>query len=308
MARAAPAADRAVSIISFLTANPSRGFTISELVNHLGLNIASAHATLAVLQDAGFVRRDPVHRTYVLGPALAATGFAALEQHPAVEAAIEQAEALAEELDAEVGVSAIAGRDVIFLARRGPTPLATAIGYPGDRTPMLAPIGAVFMAWADEEAVDAWLARADTAGETADQLRSVLAEIRTRGFSVPLESIAAPEVMAAMRRVRSEPTDAAAEHELTDVLHRNEEMLLRLDGLAPTAEVTFKTVAAPIFDEIGQVLLSLSVTGPEHPLPVAEVMRLGRRVTQAAAVATRHGRGRVPGVGVPPRQGNRRIS
>jgi DNA-binding IclR family transcriptional regulator len=43
------------------------------------MNIASAHATLAVLSDEGFVLRDPVHRTYILGPALAATGFAALE-------------------------------------------------------------------------------------------------------------------------------------------------------------------------------------------------------------------------------------
>ncbi|WP_238430781.1 IclR family transcriptional regulator [Frankia nepalensis] len=97
----------------FATAHPSRGFMISELVQHLGMNIASAHATLAVLCDFGFVVRDPVHRTYVLGPALAATGFAALEQHPAIETSIEQAGVLAAELGAEVGVSATAGRDVI---------------------------------------------------------------------------------------------------------------------------------------------------------------------------------------------------
>ena len=83
MPRPAPAADRAAGIVSFLTAHPSRGFTISELVEHLGMNLASAHATLAVLSDHGFVIRDPVHRTYTLGPALVATGFAALEQHRA---------------------------------------------------------------------------------------------------------------------------------------------------------------------------------------------------------------------------------
>src|SRR6516162_4405102 len=99
MARAAPAATRAAGILSFLTAHPSRGFTISELVEHLGMNIASAHATLAVLSDCGFVIRDPTHRTYTLGPALVATGFAALEQNPAIGAAIDQAEVLAEELD-----------------------------------------------------------------------------------------------------------------------------------------------------------------------------------------------------------------
>ena len=48
MARPAPAASRAVSILAFLAAHPSRGFTISELVHHLGMNIASAHATLAI--------------------------------------------------------------------------------------------------------------------------------------------------------------------------------------------------------------------------------------------------------------------
>jgi DNA-binding IclR family transcriptional regulator len=306
MARAAPAASRAVSIISFLTAHSSRRFTISELVQHLGMNIASAHATLAVLQEAGFVLRDPVHRTYVLGPALAATGFAALGQHPAVEAAVEQAEILARELDAEVGVTAIAGRDVIFLARRGPAPLATAIGYPGDRSPLLAPIGAVFMAWADEETAGAWLARAEITGPAAEHWRQVLTEIRARGFSVPLQSIAAPAIMHAMERVRSEPTDEEAEHELTGVLQQNEEMLLLFEGLSPTDQVTFKTVAAPIFDEIGQVLLSLSVTGPDQPVPLDEVLRLGRRVSQAAGVATRRGRGRVPGVDLPPRLPTRR--
>jgi DNA-binding IclR family transcriptional regulator len=283
-----------VSILSFLTAHSSRGFTISELVHHLGMNIASAHATLAVLQEAGFVLRDPVHRTYILGPALAATGYAALGQHPAVEAAVEQAETLADELQSEVGVTAIAGRDVIFLARRGPAPLAAAIGYPGDRSPLLAPIGAVFMAWAEEPEVSAWLERAGFTGPAAEHLRRVLAEIRGRGFSVPLQTISAPEVMQAMERVRSEPTDEDAEHQLTGSLQHNQEMLLLFEGLASDAAVSFKTVAAPIFDEIGRVLLSISVTGPDRPVPLNEVMRLGRRLAQAAAIATRHGRGRAP--------------
>jgi hypothetical protein len=52
----------------------------------------------AMLSDVGFVVRDPVHRTCVLGPALAATGFAALEERPAIDAVIEQAELLPAEL------------------------------------------------------------------------------------------------------------------------------------------------------------------------------------------------------------------
>jgi DNA-binding IclR family transcriptional regulator len=299
MARAAPAASRAVSILSFLTTHSSRGFTISELVKHLGMNIASAHATLAVLEDAGFVVRDPAHRTYALGPALAATGFAALERHPAVASAIHQAEVLAEELNAEIGVSAVAGRDVIFLARRGPAPLATTVGYPGDRTPLLAPFGAIFMAWADDTAITAWIERAGIAGPEADHYRRVLADIRSRGFSVPLQDIGSPAVTKVVERLRSEPTDEGVEQQLTWVLHQADEMLLLFERLSISDEIKFKTVAAPIFDPIGRVLLSMSITGPDHPVSLDEVLRLGHRLLQSATIATREGRGRIPDRDIP---------
>jgi DNA-binding IclR family transcriptional regulator len=294
MPRPAPAADRAAGIVSFLTAHPSRGFTISELVEHLGMNLASAHATLAVLSDHGFVIRDPVHRTYTLGPALVATGFAALEQHRAVAAAIEQAELLAAELDREVGLTAVAGRDVIFLARRGPEPLAASIGYPGDRTPLLAPIGAVFMAWADDAAVDEWLARASLDAEAADSYRRVLDDIRARGYSVPMRPLGGAEMADAISHLRDDPAAPDAEQRLTDVLLELPELLLHFDDLADSDKILYTTVAAPIFDPIGRVLLSLSVTGPEHPVPVEDVLVLGRRLIRSAAAATREGRGRVP--------------
>jgi DNA-binding IclR family transcriptional regulator len=295
MARAAPAATRAASIISFLTANPSRAFRISELAEHLGMNIASAHATLAVLCDSGFLLRDPVHRTYVLGPALAATGFAAIEQHPAVGAAIDQAELLAEELDAEMGVTAIAGRDVIFLARRGrPEPLVSSIGYPGDRTPLVAPIGAVFMAWAPDDAVGEWLARAELAPAGAERYRRILGEVRAHGFSVPMRPIASPEVTAAIARVRSVPTDPGVERHLVEVMSQTDEMLASIDSRSDDDVVVFETIAAPIFDPIGQVLLSLHFTGPEGGLPVAAVRELGHRLARSAATATRAVRGRAP--------------
>jgi DNA-binding IclR family transcriptional regulator len=294
MARPAPAADRAARILSFLTAHPSRSFTISELVHHLRLNIASAHATLAVLCDCGYTLRDPLHRTYVLGPALAATGLAALEQHPAIEAAIEQAEKLAEELDTEVGVSAIAGRDVILLARRGPLTPTQSLGYPGDRSPLLAPFGAIFMAWSDEDAVAAWIERASVRAEVEAFYRRALSDIRTRGFSVPMPSLTDPAVVDAILRLREEPAAADAEQQLTDALQKTDEMLLVLDSVSPSAEIIFKTVAAPIFDPIGRVLLSLSMVGPEHPVPVQHIVELGRRVAQCATIATLQTRGRVP--------------
>ena len=260
------------------------------------MNLASAHATLAVLCDAGFLLRDPVHRTYVLGPALAVTGFAALEEHPAIGAAIEQAELLADELGAEIGVTAIAGRDVIFVARRG-TPAVPRRDHRLSRaTAHRCSRRSARSSWPGPTTPPSRMARPGRAPAPARRrVPRILAEIRERGFSVPMPPIGSPAVEDAMSRVRSEPTDLAAEHHLASVLQHTDEMLVPLAQLAGTDEIVFKTIAAPIFDSLGRVLLSLSVTGPDQPVAVAEVMRLGHRLAQSAAVATRHVRGRVPG-------------
>jgi DNA-binding IclR family transcriptional regulator len=302
MARAAPASARAAEIVSFLTAHPARGFTISELARHLGMNIASAHATLAVLTDCGFVVRDQVHRTYVLGPALAVTGFAAMEQHPAIGAAIDQSEELAGQIGAEVGVMAAAGRDVILLARRGPALPASGAGYPGDRSPLLAPIGAVFMAWETEEVITQWLERAALSAPLADMYRRVLAEVRQRGFSVALPDMGAPAVAQAIDQIRAEPADDAGEQRLTQAqaLLGHERMILSFAGLTESAEVTFMAIAAPVFDPLGRALLSLYIAGSPRPVPVRRVLELGARLAEAAATATGQARGRPPSEALPP--------
>ncbi len=299
MTRAAPASARAAAIISFLTAHPNRGFTISELVRHLDMNIASAHATLAVLSDFGFVVREPVHRTYVLGPALAATGFAALEQHPAISAAMERAEALSRETGTETGVMAIAGRDVILLARRGHRLTAAGIGYPGDRSPLIAPFGEVFMAWAEEEAVTAWLERGGARGPLADWYREVLADVRLRGFSVVLPGVSAPAVNEAVSMLRAQPTDEDAEQRLVAAFHQGGEMLLLPGGLPEQEAVTFRALVAPVFDPLGRVLVALSIIGTADPVPVGRILDLGRRLVQEATAVTLRARGRVPGPDLP---------
>jgi DNA-binding IclR family transcriptional regulator len=110
-----------------------------------------------------------------------------------------------------------------------------------------------------------------------------------------MHAMAEPAIADAISRLREEPTARDAEQQLTDVLQKTDEMLVMFDELSPADKVMFKTVAAPIFDLIGRVLLSLSITGPEHLVRVDEVLDLGRRLVRSAAIATRQARGRVPG-------------
>ena len=151
-----------------------------------------------------------------------------------------------------------------------------------------------------------WLDRAGLPGPIAEHYRAVLAEIRDRGFSVPLHRIAEPVVMDAFARLRSEPLSEEFERQLADALRKTDEMLLSFTGLSDSDEFGFRTIAAPIFDPIGRVLLSLSLTGPERPVRLDRINELGRRLAQSAAIATRQARGRAPNHELPATPGQRR--
>ena len=295
MVRPAPAASRAVEILYYLTAHPRRAFTLSELVRALGINVASAHAILAVLTDTGLVIRDPVHKTYVLGPALAAVGFAALDQHPSVNVAIAEADRLAGELSLDVYVTAHAGHDVIFLAHRGGHLTGWHSGdpgYPGDRALLRAPWGAVFVAWADNDTIERWIG--PSSPDTAERYRHVLGEIRRNGFSVATSAMLAPRIVGALITIRDAPTDAEAQASLTATLYDTAGQPFLLDEVAPDATVHPASIIAPIFDPAGSVLLSLSAAGFHEPVTLSQLHQLGERVRKSAESVTRRTRGVVP--------------
>ena len=77
-------------------------------------------------------------------------------------------------------------------------------------------------------------------------------------------------------------------------------MILSFDGLPESAEVTFKAIAAPVFDPVGRALLSLYIAGPPRPVPVWRILEIGGQLAEAAAIATRQTRGRTPGEAFPP--------
>ena len=106
-------------MLNFLAAHAAEEFTLSDLAIRLEIDLASAHALLAVLADAGYVTRHQRLRTYSLGPSVVALGHAALERHPAIAHAYEEARRLSDELGLGVAVTALAGGDIVFLERVG---------------------------------------------------------------------------------------------------------------------------------------------------------------------------------------------
>jgi DNA-binding IclR family transcriptional regulator len=287
MSRPALAATRSAAILNFLAANPSEAFTLSDLAERLGVNVASMHALLNALTDAGYLTRHPRLRTYTLGPSVIALGTAALETHPEIDLARDAARELARETGLEVAVTTVAGDHIVFVARAGEgSPRAVPV-HVGQHVPFAPPLGSVFVAWGDEAQ---WLARADD----AESLRPILTAVRGRGYSIALEAETRKELGHALDDLASVPSDdtlrGAVDRIVTD-LGRREYQVIDLD---PERAYDVSMIAAPVFGPGGDVALAITLLGFGPELAGSQVARYGERLRDVALVVTRRARGRVP--------------
>jgi DNA-binding IclR family transcriptional regulator len=288
MSRPALAATRAIAVLDFLAAHPDDSFSLSDLAGRLDINLASAHALLTVLTDAGYVSRNPRLRTYTLGPSVIALGSAALETHPSVDVARDVARDLSDELDLEVAVTALAGDDIMFLARAGAHRARGIAVHVGQRVPLVPPLGAVFMAWSTNDAVRAWQARG--AAEVVD----VLSGVRERGYSVALELDARRGLGDALDHLADAPIDTDARASIDSLLAALGEREYQVAALDRSRTYDVSMIAAPVFDASGQASLAITLLGFQRGLAPADVAAHGERVRDAGLVVTKRSKGRIP--------------
>jgi hypothetical protein len=178
----------------------------------------------------------------------------------------------------------------------------------GRRVPFVPPFGAVFVAWDDHGALDAWLARATNLPAARRRaLRSVLAASRRRGYVVERLT---PE-SAHVRDVVVGLTERPLAPELRDALTAVVAQLGRVDHLtgplAPRERCEVSVVAAPVFDADGRAVLDVAVQ-PLRELDGRQLAAVAAEVVAAAAAVTAAVGGRHPGPGpvVAPTRSTRR--
>lgn len=299
MARPSPAVGRVVAVLNFLAAHPDDGFTLSELARELGLNKATAHSLLNALADAGYVLRHPSRLTYNLGPAVIALGNAATGSSPVVDFARDEMRALAEKFQLECLATAEVGDDMVILARSGvPGSLRTFddLVQVGRRLPLVPPLGTVFRAWSDPEAVDRWLALLGrTAGE--DELARYgdgLLAARERGYVVGLEADPRATLGRALAQLAGDERGKRVRdvvESLVDELGHEDYILV---DLVRDASYFVNHIVAPVFGPEGQVSLALSLAGFRSRLTGRQVQRHGRALRDACDRVTRSIHGRAP--------------
>ncbi len=295
MARPALAADRAIRVIDLLAAHPTERFSLSEIGRRTGINPASTHALLTVLLQGGFVQRHPRHKTFALGPAAVAAGIAALEQLPGIRQGQRDIEELSRELDLEVVLTSPTEEGILVVGRASHTSAFGSALHVGQRLPFAPPLGTVFLAWSDDDAVARWLARAKPAlgpEETASQLR-MLEVVRSRGYAIGLDTTARRGLGQALQG--GSPPDlrsGTVEHLLGELAQEPYQLATVEEGRSYDVSM----IAAPIFDAASEVTAAITVTGLPPGLPALDLVRIGQRTRGVGLVITKRTKGRVPEV------------
>lgn len=277
MARPALSAARGIDIIDIFAAAPARSMTMSDVARTTGINIASCHAVLTVLAERGYLVRDAQSKTYALGPVIYAAGQAALAAQPLLAHAEAAARALFAELHIAVMMSAAIGDEIVGIVsisdKDGRPPLLRT----GERRPRVPPIGAPFVAWSGEPAIEAWLAGASD----AEALRRAVETIRDRGFEVLLRTTETADRASQLLQM-AEPRTAGA-----DGFHRLGPDMALPDRIEPEAFYDVTMIAAPIFDRQGVCAFNLCLGPFPDPLAGQAILDLADRLLEAC-VAVMH--------------------
>lgn len=237
---------RALAILDALSRSHD-GLILTELAQTVGLATSTAHRLLTTLQQARFVRFDPIAgawqigvQAFIVGNAFARTRDVTMMARPYLRRLMEESGETANLYIAEEG-------EVICMAQVETRQMMRAIARPGGRAKMhCSGAGKAILAWLPEREVGRILERHGLAAftertlTTPKSLRAALAEIRARGHAVDDE-----------------------EH-----------------------EVGLRCVAAPVLDEHGLPVAGVSVSGPTARIPDHRLALLGALVAQTARAVT----------------------
>ncbi|MET0819067.1 MAG: flavin reductase [Solirubrobacteraceae bacterium] len=150
----------------------------------------------------------------------------------------------------------------------------------GQRVPFIPPVGAAFIAWADDAAKAAWLDRApdgDPALRAAHEQR--LARVRERGWSLAVSVPGFRQLEAALFHLPTEGTEGTdtvlkALFELSDAYEPAD--------LAPAATHGLNSIMAPVFGPDGGVVFALALAGLPASMTPAEIEQFAAQLVEAA--------------------------
>ena len=262
-------------------------------MRELALTQATAHAILKTLCDRGWASRDPVAKTFTLGPALAVVAARTDTARPLAHAARDAALRLSRDFGYAGSVVEKFGDALVVTAFEG-EPVPAPSGVPGDRIPYAPPFGVAFAAWDADEGRREWIRRgAGSNTDRAQRLEDVLTRTRERGFDVDWTTPALAQAAQFVSTLDSHEIPAPVRQIMDQLLAEFTTIGFLSDDNPGRRKQPVVTISAPVFDHREQVALVVAV----HPLctlGATQIRAIGARLSEETAAITRSQHHREP--------------
>jgi len=275
-----------LDVVELLARSAHARLRFSDIVRELDLTQATAHAILKTLCDRGWASRDPVGKTFTLGPALAVVAARTDIARPLAHAARAAALRLSRSVGYAGSVVERFGDSLVVTAFEGDS-ASQPSGIPGDRIPYAPPFGVALAAWDTQEEQRAWIRRG--AGNNTDRIRRlerVLEHTRVRGFDVDWTTPALAQAVQAVGTLDSHEMPTPVRHILDQLLVEFTTIGFLSDDNPGRRKQPVATIAAPVFDHRRQVALMVAVH-PLCPLSARQIRLIGKKLTDETAALTK---------------------
>jgi DNA-binding IclR family transcriptional regulator len=140
--------------------------------------------------------------------------------------------------------------------------------------PLVAPIGAPFLAWSSEEEIEAWIARHTAAPrnkKSAVVWRQAVHLTRKRGYQVTLRAPNSPEIGALMADMASGGRVADYQDEVLRLVNSFDRELSQPETILADEFYDILLISAPLFDQNGAAVFNLSLIGFSRKLTGAMI-------------------------------------
>jgi DNA-binding IclR family transcriptional regulator len=286
MPTAVPALDRAVAILTLLRNRPLESFSLSDFSRETGIHKATCAAILRTMESHGLVSRSSNLR-YTLGPALVGLAQAYRDRFQPFIVGRPEIWRLAERVHLSCSATVLDGDDMVVLDIYGDTQPSHLPMRIGTRLQMAPPLGSVFTAWRDPEAVSKWLDEIETLfeGDRINHLTS-LATVRARGFALGVEQDFHVEFAAVLREAaKAETQDQGAVWVATMIADKMRN--IQMSGATPdTEDEPVNYLVAPVFGRDSQVVMSVNMFGQFGEIRRRDIDRIGEELLKTTSRIT----------------------
>ncbi len=234
---------RALSLINRIAEAPDEGATLTELAQQVGLPPSTAHRLLLTLEQERYVRFSHDRRIWTIGVQAFMTGCGFIKTRSLAALARPHLRRLMEECGETVNLALEDQGEAVYLAQVECRQMMRVFARPGSRVPMhCSAVGKAIFSATSDKAIAKILHRHGMPRITPKTLTTVSA------------------LRAELEKIRAQG------YALDDEEHA----------------VGLRCIAAPIFDETGDVIAAVSASGPMARIEEDRIAPLGRMVAESA--------------------------